>query len=134
MPLISRSIQSLRGASCYSTTFAKEARSILPALVRPTTCPSLEDFKQQLHLASPTPLLLPGLVKPKSDNPFAWPALYQWSSQDDHDLETLEGLRASLKDKTVEVEIGRKNMGYLDQGGGWQQVSMPFGEQESNRY
>ncbi|ORY32796.1 hypothetical protein BCR39DRAFT_350713 [Naematelia encephala] len=80
------------------------------------TIPNITPSALRAHLSqtAPSPLHLPGLVS-------AWPALYKWTLSD--------GLRA-IRDavgeqRAVEVEVGQKGRGYLDQR--YQRVTMGFG-------
>lgn len=91
----------------------------MPLLKPPTTLRSPATSILRNHLAhhSPTPLLLPDLVRPAE-----WPALKSWVLSDG-----LKRLRENIgEDREVDVELGPRGRGYLDKG--YKRVGMGFGE------
>lgn len=124
---------SLLAARRWATTASQSgASAVLPQLGGSIAraCPSLDQFKTNLRTEAPKPMLLRGLVKPNgSSNPFAWPAVRDWSNMNDQGLETLSGMRnGETEEMAVDVEVGLKGRGYMDKGAQWQKITMPFGE------
>lgn len=84
---------------------------------RPARSLPLTPTALRAHLAQPKPLPLhlPKLID-------HWPALRLWSLDDG-----LQVLRDGVgEEREVEIELGRKGRGYLDEG--YQRVSMGFGK------
>lgn len=74
----------------------------------------VSELRHHLSIPSPSPLLVNGLCS-------HWPALTRWTSTTEYG-----NLRVYGTGKIVEVEIGTKNRGYMEQD--WDRLHMPLGE------
>ena len=112
---IVRSDDCLFSAMRNSRICRSATQYVRPPSPRSHPCITPSDLHAHLTSSTPSPLLLPGLIR-------HWPALLDWKV-----TKGLGNLRSpDVEDKLVDVELGGKGKSYMDPD--HRRVQMPLGE------